>query len=80
METALAGGEWAGRGGGHGAGRRGRNVGRNPKNILTVLAGDTSLAIPEAFRELVRSLPGVLLAYNQWGIRNRKEKFDYGKD
>lgn len=59
VETGLAGGDASATGGyGGGGGRRvGRSGGRNPKNILTVLAADVSLGIPEAFRELVSRPP-----------------------
>lgn len=61
VETGLLAGVG---GGGAGGGRRGaRSHGRNPKNILGVLAADTSLGIPEFFRDLVGGKSvGVLVA------------------
>lgn len=54
VETGLAGGS-AATGAGGGGGRRGSR-GRNPKNILSVVAAETSLGIPAAFKELVSSI------------------------
>lgn len=80
VETGLAGGDASAAGGyGGGGGRRvGRSGGRNPKNILTVLAADVSLGIPEAFRELVSPPAWSHLALEHRGglmVRNVLEVF-----
>ncbi|CAM9390162.1 unnamed protein product [Ectocarpus sp. 13 AM-2016] len=55
VDTGLASSAAGGGGGGGGVrrGGRGQPAGRNPKNILTAIAAETELGIPEAFRELV---------------------------
>lgn len=53
VETGLAGGPGGGNPGG--GGRRGPARGRNPRNMLAVVAAETSLGIPDAFRDLVSS-------------------------
>lgn len=51
VESGFAGGALGGR-------RSGRNSGRNPKNILTAIAGESSLGIPDAFTDLVSGADG----------------------
>lgn len=59
VDTGLA-SSAAGGGGGGGVRRSGRGqvAGRKPKNILTAVAAETALGIPEAFRELVSERQG----------------------
>lgn len=54
VETGLAGGAAVINASGGGGRRAGR--GRNPKNMIAVIAAETSLEIPEAFKQLVSGM------------------------